>query len=129
MPTNNDNSSAVFELRVTPHGVIVPVPPSGKESQWAQELRATFTEAEPAGLFALAAAPLPSEASSALTYWRDLPAEVLRLIRVLGSSGGYMAAASNAVQPDVPIDNILALYRTAREYKYPSNPPARPELA
>ncbi len=56
-------------------------------------------------------------------------AEVLRLIRVLGSSGGYMAAASNAVQPDVPIDNILALYRTAREYKYPSNPPARPEPA
>lgn len=45
-------------------------------------------------------------------------AEVLRLIRVLGSSGGYMAAASNAVQPDVPIENILTLYRTAREYRY-----------
>ena len=44
--------------------------------------------------------------------------EVLRLIRVLGSQGGYVVAASNAVQPDVPVENILALYRTAREYRY-----------
>ena len=45
-------------------------------------------------------------------------ADVVRLIRVLGSNGGYIAAASNAVQPDVPIENILALYRTAREFRY-----------
>ena len=44
--------------------------------------------------------------------------EVLRLIQVLGANGGYMVAASNAVQPDVPVENILALYRTAREYRY-----------
>lgn len=44
--------------------------------------------------------------------------EVLRLIRTLGSNGGYVVAASNAVQPDVPIENVLALYRTAREYRY-----------
>jgi uroporphyrinogen decarboxylase len=49
---------------------------------------------------------------------REVEDEVLRLIRVLGSHGGYVAAASNAVQPDVPIENILALYRTAREYRY-----------
>ena len=44
--------------------------------------------------------------------------DVLRLIEVLGSNGGYVAAASNAVQPDVPVEYILALYRTAREYRY-----------
>ena len=49
---------------------------------------------------------------------RQVEEEVLRLIRVLGSEGGYVAAASNAVQPDVPVENILALYRTAREYRY-----------
>ena len=50
---------------------------------------------------------------------REVEEEVLRLIRVLGSRGGYVVAASNAVQPDVPVDNILTLYRTAREYRYP----------
>ncbi len=48
----------------------------------------------------------------------EVESEMLRLIRVLGANGGYVAAASNAVQPDVPVENILALYRTAREYRY-----------
>jgi len=48
----------------------------------------------------------------------EVEAEVLHLIRVLGANGGYVVAASNAVQPDVPIENILTLYRTAREYRY-----------
>ena len=49
---------------------------------------------------------------------KEVEAEVLRLIRILGDSGGYVAAASNAVQPDVPVENILALYCTARDYRY-----------
>ena len=49
---------------------------------------------------------------------RQVEEEVLRLIRVLGSNGGYVVAASNAVQPDVPVENILALYLTARDYRY-----------
>jgi len=48
----------------------------------------------------------------------EIEREVLKLINVLGQSGGYIVAASNAVQPDVPIENILTLYRTAREYRY-----------
>ena len=48
----------------------------------------------------------------------DIKRDVLRLIDVLGKNGGYIVAASNAVQPDVPINNILTLYRTAREYRY-----------
>lgn len=45
-------------------------------------------------------------------------AEVLRLIDVLGRGGGYVVAASNAVQPDVPFENVLALYLTARDFRY-----------
>ena len=48
----------------------------------------------------------------------EVEEEVLRLIRVLGANGGYVVAASNAVQPDVPIENIMALYLTARDYRY-----------
>lgn len=48
----------------------------------------------------------------------EVEADVLRLIETLGADGGYVVAASNAVQPDVPVENILALYRTAREYRY-----------
>ncbi|MAE60911.1 MAG: hypothetical protein CMJ49_06075 [Planctomycetaceae bacterium] len=48
----------------------------------------------------------------------QVEADVLRLIDVLGGNGGYVVAASNAVQPDVPVENVLALYETAREYRY-----------
>ena len=48
----------------------------------------------------------------------EIEAKVLELIEILGDAGGYIAAASNAVQPDVPVENILTLYRTAREYRY-----------
>ena len=48
---------------------------------------------------------------------REVEEQVLHLIRVLGASGGYVVAACNAVQPDVPIENILALYGTARDYR------------
>ena len=49
---------------------------------------------------------------------REVEQTVLHLIQVLGEQGGYIAAASNAVQADVPVENILTLYRTAREYRY-----------
>ena len=48
----------------------------------------------------------------------DIEKEVLRYIRTLGAAGGYVVAASNAIQPDVPVENILALFRTARNYTY-----------
>lgn len=49
---------------------------------------------------------------------QEIEKKVLHLIHVLGANGGYFAAASNAVQADVPVENILTLYRTAREYRY-----------
>ena len=35
----------------------------------------------------------------------------------LGAGGGYVPAASHNLQPDVPVENILAMYTHAREYK------------
>lgn len=51
---------------------------------------------------------------------QDVEKEVLRYIDVLGrrNSYGYCVAASNSLQPDVPAENILTMFRTAREYRY-----------
>lgn len=42
--------------------------------------------------------------------------ETLRLINVLGDSGGYIVCPAHAVQPDTPVENIVALYQAANEY-------------
>ena len=41
--------------------------------------------------------------------------EVEDLIRQCGSDGGLVVMPSNVIQPDTPIENILACYRTARD--------------
>jgi len=47
-------------------------------------------------------------------------AEVRERIRVLGPGGGYVLAPANHLQPDVPPENVIALFRAARKYgKYP----------
>jgi uroporphyrinogen decarboxylase len=43
----------------------------------------------------------------------DVRREVRRLIDVLGRGGGYIFCASQWLQPDVPLDNILAMYDEA----------------
>lgn len=50
----------------------------------------------------------------------DVKKEVERYIKILGSNGGYIVAPSHAIQPDTPMENILALYDAAKEYKYSS---------
>ncbi len=47
---------------------------------------------------------------------RDVGAEVERRIEELGQGGGYVLSAVHNIQPDVPVENILAMYRHAREY-------------
>jgi uroporphyrinogen decarboxylase len=44
----------------------------------------------------------------------DVIAEVNYRMSCLGKNGGLILAPSNTVQPDVPIENILALYETAK---------------
>ena len=43
--------------------------------------------------------------------------EVERRIDELGNGGGYVLGAVHNVQPDVPVENLLTMYRHAREYQ------------
>jgi uroporphyrinogen decarboxylase len=50
----------------------------------------------------------------------DVAREVRRCIADLGRGGGLILASSHFIQPDVPPENIVALYETAREAgRYP----------
>ncbi|MGC8837235.1 MAG: uroporphyrinogen decarboxylase family protein [Anaerolineae bacterium] len=50
-------------------------------------------------------------------------AEVRERIRVLAPGGGYVLAPANHLQPDVPPENVVALFTAARRYgRYPVNP-------
>ena len=47
----------------------------------------------------------------------EVKAAVERTIDVLGAGGGYVLCAVHNIQPDVPLENILAMYTHAREYQ------------
>lgn len=50
----------------------------------------------------------------------DVRNEVCRRITQLAKGGGYILAPANHLQADVPAENVVALYRYAREYgRYP----------
>jgi uroporphyrinogen decarboxylase len=46
----------------------------------------------------------------------DVKNEVERRIEQLGEGGGFVLAAVHNIQPDVPVENIRAMFRHAREY-------------
>lgn len=46
----------------------------------------------------------------------EVKAEVERRIEELGAGGGYVLGAVHNIQPDVPVENIIVMYRHAREY-------------
>jgi uroporphyrinogen decarboxylase len=46
----------------------------------------------------------------------DVASEVKERIEICGKNGGLILAPSNTVQPDVSLENILALYSTASNY-------------
>jgi len=46
----------------------------------------------------------------------EVEAEVERRIEELGFGGGYVLGAVHNIQPDVPLENVLALFRHGREY-------------
>jgi uroporphyrinogen decarboxylase len=53
---------------------------------------------------------------------QDVIEEVKRRIRTLGPGGGYVLAPANHIQPDVPPQNVVALFEAAREFgAYPLN--------
>jgi uroporphyrinogen decarboxylase len=50
----------------------------------------------------------------------EVRAEVRRKIRVLAPGGGYIFSPCHNLQPDVPVENMIAMYEAAHEYgKYP----------
>ena len=50
----------------------------------------------------------------------DAEGEVKRVLRALAKGGGYIFSPCHNLQPDVPPENILAIYRTAAEFgRYP----------
>jgi uroporphyrinogen decarboxylase len=42
-----------------------------------------------------------------------IEAEVDRLMAEVGSGGGFILAPSHHIQPDTPLQNVLAVYRAA----------------
>jgi uroporphyrinogen decarboxylase len=46
----------------------------------------------------------------------EVEAETKRCIQALGKNGGLILGPSHFIQPDVPPENVVAMYRTAREY-------------
>ncbi|MCW5979448.1 MAG: hypothetical protein KIT09_15330 [Bryobacteraceae bacterium] len=50
----------------------------------------------------------------------DVAEEVKLRVRTAGAGGGLILAPAHNIQPEVPIENILAFYRTAKEFgRYP----------
>ena len=50
----------------------------------------------------------------------EVRAEVKRRIKDLAPGGGYILAAVHNIQPDVPVENILAMFKAGKEYgRYP----------
>lgn len=47
----------------------------------------------------------------------EVASEVRQRIECCGADGGLILAPSNTVQPDVPLENLLALYETAKNTK------------
>jgi uroporphyrinogen decarboxylase len=51
---------------------------------------------------------------------KDVIEEVRLRLKQLAPGGGYILAATNHIQPDVPVENVVSMYDAAREYgRYP----------
>ncbi|MEZ0537462.1 uroporphyrinogen decarboxylase family protein [Caldicellulosiruptoraceae bacterium PP1] len=47
---------------------------------------------------------------------KEVKNEVIENIRILGADGGYIIAPCHNIQPISPVENIIAMYETGREY-------------
>ena len=48
----------------------------------------------------------------------DVRREVRERIRVLGKNGGYICGPDHGIMPDVPMENVLAMYDEARKFEW-----------
>jgi uroporphyrinogen decarboxylase len=47
----------------------------------------------------------------------DVRTDVKELVDVLGNGGGFILCGSHHIQPDTPIENVLAMYEPALRYR------------
>ena len=47
----------------------------------------------------------------------EVQAEVIRCIETLGAGGGYICGPDHHIKPDVPVQNALTLFQTARSFR------------
>ena len=47
---------------------------------------------------------------------QSIKQEVKKIIDLWGNRGGMIVAPAHEVEPETPIENILAIYETIREY-------------
>ena len=52
----------------------------------------------------------------------EVAAEVRRMFEIMGGGGGYVLAAVHNVQPDVPPENVIAMFEAGRQCVYASAP-------
>lgn len=46
----------------------------------------------------------------------DVKNEVIKRIQALGHNGGYILSSANHIQRNAPVENVIAMFRYAREY-------------
>jgi non-specific serine/threonine protein kinase len=66
-------------MQLSPDGFVSPRPTNDAQG-WQKAVIARFSQDEPAGLIALAAASIPGKADLSFGYWRDFASEYLRLL-------------------------------------------------
>lgn len=50
----------------------------------------------------------------------EVKEKVKKIIEIYAPGGGYILAPSHNIEPDIPVENIVAMYEAAQEYgKYP----------
>jgi len=54
----------------------------------------------------------------------EVAAETRRIIRILGSRGGYVLSAAHTIQEDVPAENVVAMFREGRGLPFERRAPA-----
>ncbi len=91
------DGSVLFELRLTPHGVVTPLPFDGDDRACAA-LASRFGHHEAAGLIALAATPLPPAVHASVSFWRDVAADLLHALCQIPESETFVQ--SSIVAPD-----------------------------
>jgi superfamily II DNA or RNA helicase len=87
-------SAEIFELRITPHGTIIP---DGAAEN--NPLAARFFDHESAGLIALAARGVPAGSAPSLAFWRDIAGEFLRELCHVPEGAG---PDESTVEPPTP---------------------------